>query len=267
MNADFLERLCRQMTPQIKEVGQYIRQKQMTLAQLQIDEKGLNSLVSEVDIEAEKRLVDLLAKQLPEAGFLTEEGTISKDSNTLRWVIDPLDGTTNYLHGLPQYCISVALESSGQLVLGIVHDCGRDECFTAWRGGGAWLNDRSIQVSECPSLGHSLLATGFPYHDFEQMANYLKVLELLMQSTRGIRRFGSAALDLAWVACGRFDGFFEYGLNPWDVAAGIILIEEAGGRITDFNDGPAVILGKEILASNGRLHPVLLQEVGERLRA
>lgn len=260
-----LHELCGRLEPSIRSVGNYIVEQQARLVDIQIDHKSLNSLVSEVDIEAERRLVDILAKALPAAGFLTEEQTISQEKKLLRWVVDPLDGTTNFLHGLPHFSISVALEQQGKIILGIVLDCAREEYFCAWAGGGAWLNGQAIQVTKTTALAQSLLATGFPYYDFEKMEAYLEVLRYMMQHTRGLRRFGSAALDLAWVACGRYDGFFEYGLNPWDVGAGIILIEEAGGRITDFGDGPTVTNGKEILGSNGALHEQLIHEIGNKL--
>lgn len=260
-----LHQLCGLLEAPVRSVGRYIVAQQARLANIQIDHKSLNSLVSEVDIEAEKRLVGLLADLLPEAGFLTEEQTISQAVKPLRWVIDPLDGTTNFLHGLPHFSISIALEQNGKIILGIVLDCAREEYFYGWEGGGAWLNGQAIHVTKTTALAQSLLATGFPYYDFEKMEAYLEVLRYMMKNTRGLRRFGSAALDLAWVACGRYDGFFEYGLNPWDVGAGILLIEEAGGRITDFSNGPTVINGKEILGSNGALHQLLINEIGNKL--
>lgn len=265
MQSSELKALCENILSPIQKVGAYIAHQQSELRDLTITTKSLNSLVSKVDIEAEHRLVEILRQELPSASYLTEEKTTVQSESELLWIIDPLDGTTNFLHGLPHYSISVALEIDRELVLGVVYDCAKKECFYAWKGGGAWLNGKAIQVSSASSLDQSLLATGFPYYDFEKMPGYLAVLEYFMRHTRGLRRFGSAALDLAWVACGRYEGFFEYGLNPWDVAAGIVLIREAEGRITDFSNGPTVSEGKEILGTNGKLHQRMLEQVANKL--
>ncbi len=171
-----------------------------------------------------------------------------KKSDTLHWIIDPLDGTTNFIHGVPVYSISLALVKDGVVQSGVVYEISRDECFTAWKGGGAYLNGTRIHVSETNSLAQSLLATGFPYYDFKRIQDYLALLHDLMKSTHGLRRLGSAAVDLAYVSCGRFEGFFEYGLSPWDVAAGVILVTEAGGQVTDFNGGEKYIFGHQIVA-------------------
>lgn len=211
--------------------------------------KGLNSLVSYVDHTAEEILVEGLSHCLPEAGFLTEEETIEQTpEGGMRWIVDPLDGTTNFIHGLPLFSISVALEVEGELVLGIIHDVMGGEQFTAYSGGGAYKNGRLIRVSEDVLLENSLLATGFPYYDYGRTEEYLRVLEVFMRKCRGIRRLGSAALDLAWAACGRFGGFYEYGLQPWDVAAGVVLVREAGGVVCDFKGGGDFMAGKTLIA-------------------
>lgn len=212
-----------------------------------------SSLVSYVDTGAEERLVEGLSKLLPEAGFLTEEETTEQGNASLRWIIDPLDGTTNFLHQLPCFSISVALEQRGQTLLGVVHEVNRSETFSARLGGGCYLNGQQVWVSERARLEEALIATGFPYYDFSLMERYFKTLAEFMQRTRGIRRFGSAAVDLAYVACGRFDAFFEHSLHPWDVAAGALLVQEAGGRVTDFSGGDNYLHGREIFASSGAL--------------
>lgn len=217
------------------------------------EEKGHNSLVSEVDRLAEERLVEGLSRLLPGSAFLTEEAVVAQSAGRQRWIIDPLDGTTNFLFGVPLFCISVALEQEGELVLGLVHDVMADEQYVAWKGGGAWCNGQALRVSATAHLAQSLLATGFPYYDYAGTAAYLQVLEHFMRHTRGIRRLGSAALDLAWTARGRFDGFYEYGLHPWDVAGGAVLVREAGGMVSDFEGGPQYLHGKTLIAGNAAI--------------
>lgn len=223
-----------------------------------IEYKGRNNLVSYVDVTAERMLVEGCSRILPGSGFLNEEGGETPSTNGYRWIIDPLDGTTNFMHGVPAFSISVALQKDGETVLGIVHDVMRGEQFTAEKGRGAHLNGAPIRVSPATDLGQCLLATGFPYTSFDRVNDYLAVLKAFMEACHGIRRFGSAALDLAWVACGRFDGFFEYGLNPWDVAAGGLIVQEAGGRVTDFAGSDNFVFGRQIAASNGPVHPQMM---------
>jgi myo-inositol-1(or 4)-monophosphatase len=217
----------------------------------QIETKSLNSLVSYVDKKAEEMLVEGCMKILPEAGFITEEETIEKSADKeWLWIIDPLDGTTNFLHSLPFFSISVALQHRGKTVMGLVCEVNRRELFYAIKNEGAFLNGKKISCSSTEKLTDSLLATGFPYYDFGRREAYLKLLGELMPKSRGIRRLGSAALDLAYTACGRFDAFFEYSLAPWDVAAGAFIVEEAGGIVTDFTGGDNYLYGKEIIATN-----------------
>jgi len=232
----------------IKQVGEFIHQESLTFSTSSIEKKGFNDLVSYVDKQAEQQLVNGLKKILPEAGFITEEGTSTEKGELYNWIIDPLDGTTNFTHGLPVYAVSVALMCEDKIVLGVVHEINREECFYAIEGGKAYCNEQEIQVSPIDQLGDSLLATGFPYYDFAQMDKYLKILNQFMQSTHGLRRMGSAAVDLAYVACGRFEGFFEYNLNAWDVAAGGFIVQQAGGKVTDFSGSNDYIFGREILA-------------------
>lgn len=234
----------------IAVVGDYIGNEATRFDYHRVEEKGLNDLVSYVDKTAESKLVEGLEKLLPEAGFITEEGTAGHTEEVLRWVVDPLDGTTNFTHGLPVYAISVGLMEGDDLVAGVVYEINRKEMFWTSRGNGAKMNNKSIYVSPRAKLTESLLATGFPYYNFTQMQSYLSILNEFMHTTHGLRRMGSAAVDLAYVACGRFEGFFEYNLNAWDVAAGSLLVKEAGGRVTDFNLSDNFLFGREIIAAN-----------------
>ncbi|QSE98733.1 inositol monophosphatase family protein [Fulvivirga lutea] len=234
----------------ILQTGQFIREEAYQFSADRIERKGFNDLVSYVDKEAEKMLVSSCSEALPEAGFITEEGTKTERKVEYNWIIDPLDGTTNFTHGLPVYSISVALMRNEKLVIGVVYEINRDEFFYAVEGSPAYCNDEEIKVSKVNTLSESLLATGFPYYDFEQMQSYLKILNDFMQSTHGLRRMGSAAVDLAYVACGRFEGFFEYNLNAWDVAAGAFIVQQAGGQVTDFKGGNDFVFGREIVASS-----------------
>lgn len=243
------------------DVAAFQRQELAVFSRTDIEHKGLHDLVSYVDRESEQQLVRGLQQLLPEAGFITEEGTVAQEKKSLVWIIDPLDGTTNFTHGLPFFAISIALLSGNDLVLGLVLESNREECFTAVRGGGAFLNGQPIHVSGIQSLNESLLATGFPYYAFEKMPQYLEVLGYFMKHSQGMRRIGSAALDLAYVACGRFEGYFEYNLNSYDVAAGALLVQEAGGTVSDFQGGNNFVFGREILAANPKVHAEMLVQV------
>lgn len=249
-----LEQLCQNVTVLAKKVGAFIKQEGETFDFSKVEKKGFNDLVSYVDKEAEKQLVAELKDFLPEAGFITEEGTETIRGERYNWVIDPLDGTTNFTHGLPDYCVSVALMEQNEVVVGVVYEPNRDECFYAYKGGGAFLNGKPIQVSEAPELKDSLIATGFPYYNFDLMQQYLQVMGNFMMKSHGLRRIGSAAMDLVYVAAGRFEGFFEYNLKPWDVAAGVLIVQEAGGRVTRFADEGDYVFTGEIVASNGKVH-------------
>lgn len=258
-----LEQVCKKAVEVVLETGAFIRSQRGKVAADRIIEKSKNSLVSFVDQTAEEKLVHGLGAILPEPTFLTEEGTVIARKGKYRWIIDPLDGTTNFLHDLPIFSVSVALEVDDELVLGIVYEINQDECFYAWKDGGAYLNDQQIQVSPAVQLSNSLIATGFPYYDYSLMRKYFGALESFMQATRGIRRLGSAAVDLAYVACGRFEGFFEYSLHPWDVAAGIVLIRESGGIVTDFRGGDDYLFGGSILAASTTTHAPMLEILQE----
>lgn len=253
--------LCLQVCDVAREAGQYIREELPRLRRSDIESKGLHNYVTHVDTTAEKRIVKALEQLLPEAGFIVEEESITKKGDTYRWVVDPLDGTTNYIHGLPCFSVSIALMEGNEVVLGVVYEVARDECFYAWKGGGAWLNDQPIRVSGAESLSESLLATGFPYYDYSLLDKYMELFTWCLRNTHGVRRIGSAAVDLAYVACGRFEGFFEYSLSPWDVAAGSLIVTEAGGVVTDFRGGKNHVFGKEIVATNQGIHKPLMQKV------
>ncbi len=233
----------------IRKTGTFIVTEAQKFSLSSIEYKGKNDLVSYVDKEAEKLLVAGLGKIVPEAGFITEEGTATKGrAEKYNWVIDPVDGTTNFVHGLPLYSISVALMESDKVVLGVIYEPNRDEMFYSIEGEKVFLNDKEIKVSPVQQLEKSLLATGFPYSKLQNEPAYIKIVEELMQKTHGLRLMGSAAIDLAYVACGRFEGFFEYNLKPWDVAAGGFLVQQAGGKVTTFKSTADFIFGGELIA-------------------
>ena len=241
----------------VKEVGGFIREEATKFDRGLIEYKGKNDLVSYVDKEAELRLVGSLSKLMPEAGIIAEEGTGEALVDGYNWIIDPLDGTTNFIHGLPTYAVSVALVHQEQILIGIVYEINRDECFYATHESEAYCNGKRIQVSTARFLNESLIATGFPHQDFDRLDQYMAVVSDLTQNLHGLRRVGSAAVDLAYVACGRYEGFFEYNLKPWDVAAGALIVEKAGGRVTDFKGGRQYLFGREIIAT-GHIHEHML---------
>jgi len=243
-----------ELTLQVCEIarttGSFMAKERITFDDSKIEVKGVHDLVSYVDKTAEIRIIEALQSLIPDAGFIAEEGTNDKRGERFNWVIDPLDGTTNYIHGLPIYSVSIALLDNNELVSGVVYEVGHDECFYAWKGGGAFLNGKPIRVSTRAEIGNALLATGFPYSDFSRLDAYVEMFKWAMTSARGIRRLGSASADLAYVACGRFDAFWEYDLKPWDVAAGALIVTEAGGKVADYKGGSDYLFGKEIVATN-----------------
>ena len=259
-----LEVLTQQTIAIVKQASAFIQQEAATFKLDSIEYKDVNNLVSYVDKETEKRLVEGLRSILPEASFITEEGTTGQVPNpdALNWIIDPLDGTANFVHGLPNYCVSVGLARGKEPLLGVIHEPNRDELFYAWQGGGAWCNGHALRVSHAQHLNQSLLATGFPYYQFDKQAQYLEILKVLMQRTHGLRRMGAAAVDLAYVAAGRFDGFYEYNLKSWDMAAGVLLVKEAGGIVSDFEGGDTSLFGGNIIAA-GPVHAELLAVLKE----
>jgi myo-inositol-1(or 4)-monophosphatase len=226
---------------------------------VKIEYKGDVDLVTEADRASEKLILERLRARWPGHNVLAEEGGGSEAGSDYRWYVDPLDGTTNFAHGFPVFCISMALEHKGERIAGVVFDPTRDELFSAEKGGGAFLNGQPIHVSKTAKLVESLVATGFPSHKRHKNPNIHFYHQITLR-THGVRRAGSAALDLCYVACGRFDGYWEFKLNPWDTAAGVLLVEEAGGKVTDFRGGPFQIASREVCASNGLIHEALLQE-------
>jgi myo-inositol-1(or 4)-monophosphatase len=219
-----------------------------------ISYKGAINLVTEMDHRAERTIVEIISAAYPDHRILAEEGACRESGSEYLWIIDPLDGTTNYAHGYPNFAVSIGLEQRGELAVGVVYDPMRDELFTAERGRGARLNARPISVSPSDSLIRSLLATGFPYDRAESKENNLNFFNALIMACQEIRRSGSAALDLCSVAAGRLDGYWELKLHPWDVAAGSLIVREAGGSVTDLSGGPFAVREKEIVASNGIIH-------------
>lgn len=248
-----LELICQEVCNICKETGSYILEEYNHFAENDIEVKGLNNFVTYVDKTSEKKLVNQLKQLLPGSGFLTEEKTIQTEKKKFTWIIDPLDGTTNFIHRVPFFSISIALQEEERTVLGIVYEPNSGECFHTWKNSPAFLNTKPITTTQTNLLADALIATGFPYSDFGMLPQYLELLNHLLQNSHGIRRLGSAALDLAYVACGRFDVFYEYGLNPWDVAAGAFLVQQAGGKTSDFSGKENYIFGKEIIASNKKI--------------
>jgi len=246
------------------EVGTFMSNEIEGFDLSRIEQKGSSSnLVSYVDKESEKRIVERLSTLLPGSGFIGEEGTDQSGINGYRWIIDPLDGTTNYLHGMPLYAISIGLQKNDQTILGVVYDVSRKECFHAIEGEQAKSNGKEIKISTIKTLEESLLATGFPYYHTEKKEVYLDIIKDFLENTHGIRRLGSAALDLAYVACGRLEGFFEYNLKAWDVAGGAFLVQQAGGTVSDFKGGSNYIFGGELCAG-GHPHAQMLKVIQDR---
>jgi myo-inositol-1(or 4)-monophosphatase len=228
--------------------------------QINISKKGDIDLVTEADLASEALIIERIKSYHPRHSILAEESgeaVIIGGENKWKWIIDPLDGTTNYAHGYPCFCVTIALEHEGDIVIGVTYDPTRNELFAAEKGNGASLNNKPICVSAEAKLADSLVVTGFPY-DFKQKENFERNLTNFLVKSRGVRRDGSAAIDMAYVACGRFDGFWEEGLNPWDVAAGKLLIEEAGGQVTYYDGSPFSIYSPPICASNGHIHGEML---------
>lgn len=244
-----LEKLTYSVCDLVNVTGEFLKQEVTKLATADIQSKGVHNYVTYVDKESERRIVDALSKLLPGSGFIAEEDPALVPGE-YTWVIDPLDGTTNFIHGVPLYCISIGLMHQDETILGIVYEPNLGECFYTWRSAPAYLNGKVIRVSQTPAINESLFATGFPYYDYSRLDNYLSVFRHLLQHSRGARRLGSAAADLAYTACGRYDGFYEYGLSPWDVNAGALLVKNAGGVVTDFLGTENYIFGRQIIATN-----------------
>ncbi len=247
-----------------KEVAVFIRAQLHEVSAADIEEKDLNSLVSYVDKEAENRIVTALKKITPEAGFITEEDTIDDTNKSKIWIIDPLDGTTNYLKKIPHFSISIALMEDGVTTVGIVYEVMLDVAYTAIKGQGAWEGDRSIAVSKTDKLSDAIVVTGFPYRKNLNMESSFSMLRFCVLNCRGVRRLGSAALDLAYVASGKIDLYYENALNIWDIAAGALLVAEAGGIIKDYQGQENYLQTGSIISGNPKLQPLITKEINQR---
>jgi myo-inositol-1(or 4)-monophosphatase len=263
MKPEDYKRICNEVCNISRKAGDYIKQQLTLVDQNAVEQKGHHNYVTYVDKTTEELIVKELQTLLPESGFITEENTAGHNSQRFKWVIDPLDGTTNFIHKVPVFCVSIALMEENEVVVGVVYEVNLDECFYAWKGGKAMLNDSEISVSGIKDFDNSLLATGFPYYDYGRLEDYVTVFKHFMKHTAGLRRLGSAAADLAYVACGRFEGFYEYGLNSWDVAAGAFIVQTAGGVVTDFSGGNTYIFGRELIAGNPWAHPEMKEVINK----
>ena len=255
------EQLCQYVCDIAKQAGNFIRTEAVAFSAKSVEVKGLHNFVTYVDKGAEKMIVERLHELLPESGFIAEEGTSALRGERFNWVIDPLDGTTNFIHGLPPHAVSIGLLENNSPVMGVVYEVTLDECFYAWKDSRAYLNGKEIRVSDRAEVKDSLIATGFPYCDYHQMRSYIECLEYFLRNSHGVRRLGSAAADLVYVACGRFEAFYEYSLHPWDVAGGAFILQQAGGRVTDFSGGDNYIFGKELVAANSAVFDEFLKTV------
>ena len=236
-----------------KEAGKFILKEGKSFKAENIEYKGVNDMVSYVDKTAEEMIVKALSVLIPDAGFIAEEGTSNKIGDEFNWIIDPLDGTTNFIHGIPAFAVSIALKQNNELVVGVIYEINQDECFYAWKDSKAYLNGKEIKVSDKPDLATSLVATGFPYYDFKRQSAYLQLFTDVMQKCHGLRRIGAASVDLAYTACGRFEAYFEYNLKPWDIAAGLLIVERAGGEYFDFEGGKNSLETCDIVATNSKV--------------
>lgn len=233
-----------------QEAGSYIRKEQKSFTAKQVSAKGLHDFVTYVDKASEEFIYSKLKDLIPGAGFLGEEQTSEVEGNDYKWIVDPLDGTTNFIHGLYPYSVSIGLMKKDELILGVVYEVGADESFYAWGNSPAFCNGKQIRVSRTSRVKDALIATGFPYNNFSRLNAFNETMEYFMRNSHGVRRLGSAATDLVYVARGNYEAFYEYDLSPWDVAAGAFILQQAGGKISDFSGGNNYVFGKEIIASN-----------------
>ncbi|APV51862.1 inositol monophosphatase [Betaproteobacteria bacterium GR16-43] len=246
-----------------RKAGAIINRGANDLDRLTVHRKRQNDFVSEVDRAAEAEIISILKKAYPTHGFHAEESGKDRAKSEFVWCIDPLDGTTNFLHGFPQYCVSIALLHNGLPEQAVIFDPNRNELFTATKGSGAFMNERRIRVSKQENFAESLIGTGFPFKELDNLDAYVTMFRKIVASTAGVRRAGAAALDLAWVACGRMDGFWELGLSPWDMAAGVLLIREAGGLVGDLQGEDTYMESGKIVAANGKIFSPLLKAIAE----
>lgn len=257
MQESEIEALCTEVCEISKQTGAYILAERLRMGRPHFEVKGKNDFVTQVDKGAEAILVNQLSALLPGSGFITEENTVEFIQSDYVWIIDPIDGTTNFIHGLPLFSISIALQYQSKTILGVIYEVSNKECFYASLGRDAFCNGEKISVSNHSQLSDSLLVTGFPYKDAGKLENWMRLFVDLLRKSHGVRRLGSAAIDLAYVACGRFEAFYEYGLSAWDVAAGAFIVQQAGGFVSDYSGGDNFLLGKELLAGNGKMNEEL----------
>ena len=248
-----------------RRAGAIINRASQDIGTLTIKSKNFNDFVSEVDVAAERAIIDTLKDAYPTHGFLGEESGSTSNESDFIWIIDPLDGTTNFLHGFPQYCVSIALQHKGEITQAVIYEPNRNDLYTATKGRGAFLNDKRIRVSKCDKLQESLIGTGFPFRDFKYLDTYLSMFKSMLQKTTGIRRPGSAALDLAYVANGSLDGFWEIGLSPWDIAAGGLLVREAGGIISNLNGKDGWLQSGNVLAASPKIYDAMVETLAPHL--
>lgn len=251
-----LENITAEVCRIARETGGYLRGERKTFRQENVLEKGEHDYVSYVDREAERMTVRMLAELLPEAGFVTEEGTVEQSGGGLKWVVDPLDGTTNFIHDNAPYCVSIALQHDDELLAGVVYEVCRDECYSAWQGGGAWLDGSPIRVSDRP-MERAMLCLELPYRADEYRPVIHTLIDRFYGRAAGIRMNGSSAMSLCSVAAGRFDGWAEAFIKPWDYAAGMLIVREAGGTVTNFSGGGRISDLHDVVASNGVIHAEL----------
>src|SRR5689334_22327816 len=242
-----------------RRAGSIINRAALDRSALEVRSKNRNDFVTQIDKASEAAIIDIIHKAHPDHAILAEESGASAQKSEYCWIIDPLDGTTNFIHGFPQYCVSIAVQHRGATAHGVVYDPGRNELFTASKGRGAFLDDRRIRVSKCAQLKAALVGTGFPFKELSRLDLYMKQLNHLMQNSAGVRRAGAAALDLAYVAAGRMDAFWEMGLSAWDMAAGALLIQEAGGLVGDLEGEPGYLEKGDIAAATPKVFPELLR--------
>ncbi len=252
-----------------RKAATIINRASFDIEQIKITTKKNNDFVTNVDKAAEKVIIEILSNAYPNHSFLAEESSNTfnkKGTNDYLWIIDPLDGTTNFIHGFPQYAISIALEHKGKIIQSVIFDPNRNELYTASKGEGAYLNDRRLRVSQRINIKDALIGTGFPYSDLSGLEEYLKILKIMTKSSSGIRRPGAASLDLAYVAAGRFDGFYEKNLKPWDMAAGVLLITEAGGIVSDFYGNSNYLNDGNIIAGSPKIFNQMLAIIMGQLK-
>ena len=253
--------ICLKVCDVARKAGEYIAAERKNFSPEAIEQKGRHNLVSYIDKGAEEQIVAALRKIVPEAGFITEEGSATCGDEALRWVIDPLDGTTNFVHGLPPYCVSIALMDCREVVVGVVYEVTHNELFYAWEGSDAFLDGEKISVSQVRKLDNALVAIGFSYAASQSSASHLERVAYYQTNSDGIRRIGSSTADAVYVACGRVDAFIQGGLAPWDIAAGALIAQRAGARVSDFKGGTDYIFGGEFIATNGYIYDEFMKTV------